>query len=84
MQKILKNSYDDIRTMEAMLKNSNVDFTIVRPPRLTDQKATGNYRFAINDYLQKSFSITRHDLAKFIIDNLENVALNRAIVEVAN
>lgn len=85
LQKIFNNPYNDIWKMEAILQNSSdIDYTIIRPPRLTNKKAKGNYRFAINTYLEKSFSITRADLAKFIVSNLANKEIEKSIVEASN
>ncbi len=84
LQQILKNAYADIRRMEKLIRDSNTDWTIVRPPRLTNGPLTGKYRFAINGYLKKCYAIRRADLAHFIVNNIMNPEMYRAVVEVAN
>jgi len=48
LQKTLKKPYSDMRLMEAMVESSNLNWTIVRPSRLTDKMLKGSYRIAIN------------------------------------
>src|SRR5262247_3754927 len=42
----LRRHYADLATMEDVLRESNADWTIIRPPRLTDGPLTGDYRIA--------------------------------------
>src|SRR5579872_234956 len=44
IQKLLKHMYADLRLMEGIIKASNAEWTIVRPPQLTDGHLTGHYR----------------------------------------
>jgi putative NADH-flavin reductase len=83
LQKILRNMYADIRVMERLIKASDACWTIVRPPRLTNSRATGHYRVAIDQYLKNGFSISRADVAHFMINNLDNAETFNATVEVA-
>ena len=83
LQKLLRNMYADIRLMEKIVKESDSDWTIMRPPRLTDKPATGHYRIAINKFLKKCLTISRADVADFMIKNIANEAAYKAIIEVA-
>ncbi len=83
LQKILRHTYADIRVMERLIKASDTSWTIVRPQRLTNRPATGHYRFAINEHLRNGFSISRADVAHFMINNLDNPETFNATVEVA-
>ncbi len=57
-------SYADLRTMEAALRSStDIDWTIIRPPLLTDEEPTGNYRTAIDSHLTRAKKISRAALA---------------------
>ncbi len=57
-------SYSDLRIMEAGLRDtSNIDWTIIRPPLLTDDEPTGTYRTAIDSHLKRVRKISRADLA---------------------
>lgn len=61
-------SYSDLRVMEAGLRDtSNIDWTIIRPPLLTDDKPTGTYRTAIDTHLKRVRKISRADLASAML-----------------
>jgi putative NADH-flavin reductase len=77
-------SYDDMRRMEKFLSNSGVDWTIFRPPRLTDRAARGNYRISTTGVLPHAYSITRGDLATAILDSITDDSLVRRFVAIAN
>jgi hypothetical protein len=55
--------YADMTRMEQVLRDSDLDFTIMRPPQLTNKRATGQYRTAINRRLPRARKISRADLA---------------------
>lgn len=76
-------SYADMARMEQVLRHSDADWTIVRPPRLTDGSLTGRYRTAVNHHLRGGRAISRGDLATAILDLLENPDTVRATVAVA-
>ena len=82
LQKVLRNMYADLRQMEAIVKNSPLDWTLVRPPRLTDKAATGQYRMAIDQPLPRGYSIARADVAHFMLNNIAAEGLFRKTVEV--
>jgi len=82
VQKILRHMYDDLRIMERLIKESNTEWTIMRPPRLTNKPATGEYRFAINSFLKNCLSISRSDLAHFMINNITNEATYQTTIEI--
>ena len=79
---LLRYMYADLREMERIVHASDVDYTIIRPPRLTNKPATGHYRFSINSFLKNSLSISRADVAHFMIHHLEDTATYRAMVEI--
>jgi putative NADH-flavin reductase len=83
LQKLLKNMYADLERMEEMIKSSNLNWTIMRPPRLTDKPVSGIYRVSINRLLKNGLSISRADLAHYILNNISNEAIYKTIVEVA-
>ncbi|KAG4069349.1 hypothetical protein HA402_012202 [Bradysia odoriphaga] len=68
LQPLLREMYADMRLMEAAVEDSNVHWTIVRPPMLTDKPFTGVYRTAMNDHIKSPFSIGRADLADFMLN----------------
>lgn len=77
-------SYDDMRRMEGVLSNSGVDWTIFRPPKLTDREAKGNYRTSITGALPHAYTITRGDLAAAMLDSITDDGLIRRFVAIAN
>ena len=83
VQKLFGYGYADQQIMERLVKESNTNWTIMRPPRLTDKPATGHYRFAINSFLKNCLSISRADVAHFMINNITNEATYKAIIELA-
>jgi putative NADH-flavin reductase len=58
-----------------ILVTSSVDWTVVRPPRVIDGPATGHY--IAGDTLAGR-SITRGDLARFMVDQIEDPSYLRA------
>jgi putative NADH-flavin reductase len=82
LQRLLRHMYADQREMERLVKESGLDWTIIRPPRLTNKPLTGKYRFSINDWLKNSLTISRADLAHFMINNISNKAIYQATLEI--
>jgi len=82
VQKLLKHMYTDLLKMEALIKSSNINWTIIRPPQLTNQAVTGTYRIAINAFLKNCLKISRADVAHFIIYNIANRDTYQATVEI--
>ncbi len=66
-RRILKNVCTDMRNAEAEIHGSDLDWTIVRPPRLTNHAATGNWRIATDRNLPHGIKIPRSDLAACIL-----------------
>ena len=83
VQPLLRNNFSDLLKMEDMVKQSDLNWTIVRAPRLTDGPLTGRYRSAANDYLRNPLSIRRSDLAHFVVNNIDNRKHFCARVEIA-
>jgi putative NADH-flavin reductase len=83
LQKLLKHMYADLLRMEELVKESGFNWTVIRPPRLTDNAATGNYRFSINSFLKNALSISRADVAHFMINNVNNEATYQSTIEIA-
>jgi putative NADH-flavin reductase len=66
--------------MEDEIRTSGLDWTIVRPPRLTDKPATGRYRMALNRSVRRGYIIARADLASAILMLLEDPTASRAAI----
>ena len=82
MPTFLRGSSKDKTAMEDEVKASGLEFVIARPPILTEDAATGSILLVPQD--AKGHTITRADLAKFLVDQLtSDVNLGKAVV-VAN
>jgi putative NADH-flavin reductase len=67
----LRHAFADHERQEVVVKQSSLDWTIVRPPYLTDGPQTGNYRhgFATTDTRIRG-KISRADVADFMLKQL--------------
>jgi putative NADH-flavin reductase len=70
----------DAEEMEAILRASGLDVTIVRPPRLIDKAHTGRYRVSEGHLPLGGFSIARADVADFMLHTVENGDYRHAVV----
>ena len=78
----LRHVCADMRRAEEEVRRSGLDWTIMRPPRLTDKPAAGTYRTAIDRNLPREYTISRADLAVCIlglIDDRDSVRRHVAI-----
>ena len=82
VQKLLKHMYTDLTTMEKLIKESNTNWTIIRPPQLSNKPVTGNYRVAINTFLKNCLKISRADVAHFLVNNIDSAATYKAVIEI--
>jgi putative NADH-flavin reductase len=64
----------DASAMERVLRESGLDWTIVRPPRLTDKPYTGKYRVRESHLPPFGFTISRADVADCFIKTVEDPA----------
>lgn len=81
--KWLKVIIDDKNRMEPIIMNSNLDWTIVRCPNITDKPAKGNYNATLDGKGLK-LSVTLPDLSKFMVDQLTETNFNKQAPCVSN
>jgi putative NADH-flavin reductase len=81
---LFPNIVADAAEMEDVFEKSQLDWTIVRPPRLTDKSWTGKYRIREGHLPWFGFSISRADVADFMIKAAENRASIGKVVGVCN
>ncbi|HXM26179.1 MAG TPA: SDR family oxidoreductase [Chthoniobacterales bacterium] len=74
----------DAGEMENVFRKSGLDWTMVRPPRLTDQPRTGKYRVLEGPLPRFGFAISRADVADFMIKAGENGVSIGKVVGVSN
>jgi putative NADH-flavin reductase len=68
----------DKETMEPLITGSGLDWTIVRPPKLSGHEATGRYTAGADLPIRVWSSIGRADLAGFLVDEAETPRYARA------
>ena len=81
---ILKHSFADMRRTEDVVHASGLEWTILRPPRLTDGPRTASYRSATDRNVRGGIRISRADLADCILQCLVQQGPLHAAVSVAN
>jgi nucleoside-diphosphate-sugar epimerase len=64
--------YADLRVMEAEIVSSATDWTIVRPPKLTNKSLSGNYRTVISGIVSHGYTISRADVAHLMLAALDD------------
>ena len=69
---VLKNIFAEMPRQEKMISQSGLDYTIVRPARLTDQTTVGEYKAAEDLYIGLFSHISRAAVADFLLKQLEN------------
>lgn len=84
IQTALRKVYVDLAEMEDVLRASGLDWTAVRPPRLTDKPLTGAYRTAIGRNLRGGAFVSRADVADLMLRVLERPETIGQGVGVAN
>ena len=67
----LRQHYADLARMEDVLRESGRDWTVIRPPRLTDAALTGSYRTANGQNLRRGVVISRADVAHLMLRVLQ-------------
>jgi putative NADH-flavin reductase len=69
----LRHAFADHERQEAVVRESSLDWTLVRPPHLKDGPQTGNYRhgFPTTDTAIQG-KISRADVADFMLKQLED------------
>jgi putative NADH-flavin reductase len=74
----------DASAMEQVLRKSELDWTIVRPPKLTDKPYTGRYRVREGHLPHFGFSISRADVADCFVKAAEDPATIGKVLGASN
>ncbi len=74
----------DASAMERVFAESDLDWTMARPPELTDKPYTGKYRVREGHLPRFGFKISRADVADFMIQVVDNRSSIRKVVGVCN
>jgi putative NADH-flavin reductase len=83
VKRALRDHYADLAVMEDELRASRLNWTAVRPPRLTDKPLTGTYRTALGHNLRGGMSVSRADVADLMLRSLAMPETERAVVGIA-
>lgn len=68
--RVFAKQFADVRRMEDVIRDSGLDWTIVRPTRLVNRPGTGRYRARPDFPPPHGRTIARADVARFIADAL--------------
>jgi hypothetical protein len=81
---VLGQHFVDVALMEDLLRDSGLDWTAVRPPRLTNGPLSGTYRTAYGRNVRGGFLISRADVAHLMLRVLEQPETIKQAISVAN
>ena len=83
LQWLFKYTYADMLLMERILRESNLNWTVIRTSWLRNTKHTGKYRTTINEHLRNPSKISRADLADYIINHLTDEKTFKGQIEIS-
>lgn len=83
LHRILARPYADMAEMERRVRASDVDWTLVRAARLTDGPVRGAYRTAVDEKLRSCWSISRGDVAHYLLSHATDPAAHHRTIELA-
>ncbi|THV26224.1 NAD(P)-dependent oxidoreductase [Glycomyces paridis] len=83
VKRVLAEHYADLAAMEDLVRDSGLDWTVVRPPRLTDEAPRGRWRTALDANPRGGWTIGRADLAAAMLAALADRGQSRRVVAVA-
>jgi putative NADH-flavin reductase len=76
--------YADLAQMEDILAGSGLDWTVVRPPQLTDKPFTGRYRTAYGQNIRGGWSVPRADVAHLMLRVLDQPETIKQTIGIAS
>lgn len=76
--------YADLAAMEDLLRDSGLDWTVIRPPKLTNKPLTGHYRTAAGQNVRGGFSVPRADVAHLMLAALGQPATIGQVIGIAS
>lgn len=79
---IFKGLFEDKERQEGEIRQSNLDWVIVRPARLTNGSQKGRYR-VVTDNAKVGIQISRADVAAFMLEQLTNEQYLKKTVAIA-
>jgi nucleoside-diphosphate-sugar epimerase len=83
IKRVASGLYADLAVMEATLVDSGLDWTVIRPPQLTDGPMTGTYRTAYGRNLRRGLRTSRADVAHLMLDVIERQETYAKVIGIA-
>ncbi|MFK0047310.1 NAD(P)-dependent oxidoreductase [Streptomyces sp. NPDC090741] len=83
LRRALRDLYADLAVMEATIRASDTDWTVIRPPRLLNKPRTGSYRRVIGANVPDARTISRADVADALLVSLTDPSTAGRAVGVA-
>ena len=80
---IARDIYVDLAAMEAEIRHSTTEWTVVRPPKLNHKALTGKYRTVVGANVPRAYAISRADTAHAMLAALGDPATIGQAVGVA-
>ena len=84
VQRILRDPFSDFVATEPLVRASDRQWTIVRPPQLSDGPARSRYRSRRDRGVPFGIGIRRADLAEAVLDALDDPTSIGHVITVAN
>jgi putative NADH-flavin reductase len=84
VKRALREHYADLARMEDVLRGSDLDWTVVRPPRLTNNPVTGKYRTAYGQNIRRGVFVSRADVAHYMLGAVDQPETFQQTVGIAN
>jgi putative NADH-flavin reductase len=76
--------YADLAAMEDLVRDSGLDWTVVRPPKLTSKPLTGHYRTAAGQNVRGGLSVPRADVAHLMLAVINQPATIGQVIGIAS
>ncbi|GLF95030.1 NAD(P)-dependent oxidoreductase [Streptomyces yaizuensis] len=83
VRRAFRDVYADLAVMENEIRAGGTDWTVVRPPRLTDGPPTSTYQTRFGGAVTGSHTVSRADVAQAMLALVEDPAAVRQVVGVA-
>jgi putative NADH-flavin reductase len=80
---LMKEEYEDKEAQEQLIQQSTLDWTIVRPARLTNGQRTGSYRMNSTLEFSGHSSISRADVADCMLKQLTDQTFRQKCIELS-
>jgi putative NADH-flavin reductase len=83
LKSALRRANADVALMEDILRDSGLDWTVIRPLRLTNRPLTGTYQTAYGQNLRRGLFISRADVAHRMLRVLEQPETTKEVIGIA-